>query len=212
MIRGMWSPLSLFEDFLWAKHDSFIYPLSEENSIFSCNKKGLQWLLRLFQICEMSHDGSDTSPNTCPSWRAEWMSTAEHRPRVKTFEALNVMEILDLKQYIWKMWNKPGSFPPKPWSSFFKPTWKLAEMIQSINSEEKNSALPFLLPEIFVLLHQKCRSINGDQIHKEFIENTSWVLTQCSCNSFLCYPCKIKKYSEPTLLRDCYSHHEETER
>lgn len=34
MIRGMWSLLSLFEDFLWAKHDSFIYPLSEEYSFF----------------------------------------------------------------------------------------------------------------------------------------------------------------------------------
>lgn len=37
----------------------------------------------------------------------------------------------------------------------FKPTSKLVEIIQSVNSEEKkNPVLPLLLPEIFVLVHQ----------------------------------------------------------
>lgn len=151
-IRGMWSLLSLFEDFLWAKHDSFIYPLSEKNSIFSCNKKGLQWFLRLFQICEMSRDGSDTSHNACPSWTVEWMSTAEHRAGINTSELLNVIEILNLKHCIGKMWNKPGNFLPG--DPHFKANLKAGWNYSKYQFWAKNPVLPLLLPEIFVLVHQ----------------------------------------------------------
>jgi len=75
-----------------------------------------------------------------------------------------------------------------------------------VNSEKKFSA-SFAPTRNTCFGAPKCRSINGNQIHEEFIENTSCGLAQHGCNHFLCYPCKIKKYSELTLLRDCYRHH-----
>lgn len=204
-IRGMWSLLSLFEDFLRAKHDSFIYPLSEKYSIFFLAiKKVCNDFLDYFRY--VSHDGFDTSHNTCPSWAAEWMSTAERRPRVNTFELPNVIEILNLKHYSGKMCNKPGDFPPKWWPLFLSQLQSWLKLFKVPILRKKFSA-SFAPTRNICLGASKCRSINGNQINKEFIEKTSCVLTQNSCNRFLCYPCKIKKYSELTLLRDCYRHH-----
>lgn len=176
---------------------------------FSCHKGICNDFSDSFRY-EMNHDAS----NTITSHFSFLKSAAEkHCKAANTREPLNVAERPYLKHYIGKTWNEWDSSPQRR-TLIIKTTSKFVEIIQNLSSEGKTQH--FLAPTRNI-----CRSApkrgckNGNQTEfrlpgKSSLGKQSCALTQHSRSRFLCYPHKVKKSSEQTLLRDCYRHHRGT--